>query len=235
MIAAGQIRSQAQIPRTLAVTVSVTWRGHVVPGWYPAKESMPSSSFNSPCVSPPAAVTSAAATPTYPSHTAPNCRTPTRSRPRDCPSRRNAAAPICANPMISAMVSPIPKVYGYTEPIGPPADRSGVVAASTPRKAVLSTHRPDDQEATIAEVQASPTASEAASPSHSSGLRVNQGARSGVIAAPGSQPRARRSSLATPTAPARARLLRRSSIALRPTSCVGSQRTQRWRSWSWSR
>src|SRR5215207_6710004 len=156
MIAAGHMRSQAQMPSTLAVTVSVTWRGQSAPGRYPAKDSMPSSSCSSPSVSPAAAVTSAAATPTYPSHTVPNWSTPTRSRPRDCPSRRYAAAPTCASPMISAIVRPMSNVYGYTEPIGPPVDRSGVVAASTPLKAVLSTHKPDDQETTIAGVHASP-------------------------------------------------------------------------------
>src|SRR3954452_15204879 len=67
--------------------------------------------------------------------------------------------------------APIHSVVGSTAPIGPEADRSGVVNASMILKARVSSHSPADHRPLMPASQTSATAAEAASPSQSIGLR----------------------------------------------------------------
>src|SRR4051794_24450481 len=79
--------------------------------------------------------------------------------------------------MVPAIEAPIHSVVGNTAPMGPWADRSGVVNASMILKARVSSHSPADQRPIIAAFQASATAADAASPSQLIGLRSIIGSR----------------------------------------------------------
>src|SRR4051794_34789945 len=79
--------------------------------------------------------------------------------------------------MVPATEAPIHSVVGSTAPIGPEADRSGVVNASMILKARVSSHSPADQTPIMAAFQTSATAAEAASPSQLIGLRSIIGSR----------------------------------------------------------
>src|SRR3982750_1518541 len=78
--------------------------------------------------------------------------------------------------MITATDAPIHSVVGSTAPIGPSAERSGVVNASMILNARVSSHSPADQRPIMAAFQAA-TAAEAASPSQLIGLRSIIGSR----------------------------------------------------------
>src|SRR4051794_3838461 len=80
--------------------------------------------------------------------------------------------------MMPATEAPIHSVVGSTAPIGPAADRSGVVNASMILKARVSSHSPADQRPIMAAFQASATAADAASPSQLIGLRSIMGSSS---------------------------------------------------------
>src|SRR3954471_19922577 len=79
--------------------------------------------------------------------------------------------------MVAATEAPIQSVVGSTAPIGPVAERSGVLNASMILKARVSSHSPADQRPIIAVFQTSATAAEAASPSQLIGLRSIIGSR----------------------------------------------------------